>query len=172
MKIYQNTHITGEKNIYQVTMHSFRKLIQIKRLMIVIVSLVLFQNVLAGSESSFAYCGKTVVCQRDHTCTMIDGDHQLFRSFAVGNHFHAGSFPLNKVIVWNNKSQRAICYYSTPDDMVVQFLSLPNVRFGIGIYHAPSEGWVYNDPDSVPSSGKNIWVCNGTKFECRIEHHI
>lgn len=173
MKIYQNTHANRKKCIYQVVMHSFIKLIQIRGLIGVIFSLILFQNVLAGSESSFAYCGKTVVCQGDHTCTMIDGDYQLFKSFAVGNHFNAGSYPLNKVIIWNSfKSQRATCFYSTPDDMVVQFVSLPNVRFGIGIYHAPSEGWIYDDPDSVPSSGTNIWACNGSKFECRIEHII
>ena len=141
-----------------------------KHILAVTVGIILSQNI-SAETSSFAYCGKKVVCQGDHTCTMIDGDYQLFRAFAVGNHFHTGSYPLNKVIVWNSfKLQRATCYYSTPEDMVVQFLNLPNVRFGIGIYHAPSEGWVYDDPGSVPSNGKNIYVCDASKFECRMEH--
>lgn len=133
--------------------------------------IILSQNISAAT-SSFAYCGKKVVCQGDHTCTMIDGDYLLFKPFAVGNHFLPGTFPLAKVIVWNNKSRKATCYYSTPPDrdMVVQFLSLPNVKFGIAQYYPASEGWIYDDPNSVPSSGKNIYACDASKFECRMEH--
>jgi len=145
-----------------------------KQLMVVIFGLILSQNTLARvAESSFAYCGKTVVCQREQECTMLDGDYNLFKPLALGKHFQAGTFTLNKVIVWNNvKSQNATCYYSTPpgSDMFVQFLSLPNARFGIAIYYPASEGWIYNDPDSVPSNGNNIWACDGSKFECRMEH--
>jgi len=84
-----------------------------KHILAVTVGIILSQNISAAATSSFTYCGKTVVCQGDHTCTMIDGDYQLFKAFAVGNHFHAGSYPLNKVTVWNSfKLQRATCYYS------------------------------------------------------------
>ncbi|AUH72481.1 hypothetical protein [Legionella sainthelensi] len=177
MKINLNAYITEKTNMNQFTIYNIRNPILIKSLVFFIVGLVWSQNVLAEPGSSFAYCGKTVVCQGDHTCTMLEGNYQLFKPFVVGDPFYAGTFTLNKVIVWNyaygkKLSQNAACYYSTPpnSNMVVQFWSLPNTRFGIAQYYPASEGWIYDDPDSVHSSGKNIWACNGSKFECRMEH--
>lgn len=170
MKINQKAYTTKKPRMNQGTIYNIRKLIQIKRLIVVVATLIISQNVLA-TPSVFAYCGKKVVCQWDHTCTMLDGDYGLFKTqvSGTGDYSPIGTFSLKKVVIYN-KSWQAVCYYETPPNMAVQSWSLPNNRFGVAQSYPASTGWVYNDPDTVPSNGENIYVCDASKFECRMEH--
>lgn len=170
IKISLNSSLTEKKHINLDFIYNLKKLIQIKHLIIVIAALILSKNILASS-SVFAYCGKKAVCQYDGNCTMIDGDYSLFKSFSVGSSYFSGTFPLSRVFVWNYpKSRRAACFYETPKNISVQFVSFPSERFGIAMFYPATAGWVYNDPETIPSTGENVYSCDASKYECRMEH--
>ena len=155
---------------------------------VIMVSLILSQNILAATLSQGAACnsggtpkrecipiscGKTVICEESgNQCTMLDGDYNLFKMGIRGSSGspHSRTYTIEKITVMTSTGKgAAICHYSSHDGFneFVQFYNKPNTEVFVlqnTQPDSPDYGWIVEKM----FNGGLMYNCDATKFVCQM----